>query len=94
MEIFPATKKNKFMSFCKIMDTTGDNHSKGIKPAPGRQILCFLFYVVLGFHTDTLNHMCIHDMKIKACMSKGPKGTDGKEMGKMGEHIKNMSNVK
>lgn len=54
------------------METTGDDHKKGIKSASGRQILCFLFYVALRFHSDTRNHMCVCDMKV------GGRGTDGK----------------
>lgn len=53
MANFPAPKKEQICVVCRLMETAGNNHKKGIKSASGRQILCFLFYVALRFHSDT-----------------------------------------
>ena len=74
------------------MDAAGDNHIKSAKPASERQILGFLFYVALRFHT--LSHMCICDMKVEAQMSKGTKRLDRNGMTKMAEYAGNVLNIK
>ena len=64
MEFFFQPQRKTNLSRAEEWITPRDNHSKGIKPASERQILGFLFYVALRFHT--LSHMCICDMKVEA----------------------------
>lgn len=45
------------------METTEDNFIKQIKSVSGRQILCFLLFVLL-FYIVTKSHLCVYKMKV------------------------------
>lgn len=45
------------------MKTTEDNFIEQLKSVSGRQILCFLFFVLL-FYIVTKSHSCVYKMKV------------------------------